>query len=310
MNGMIAFGPVPSRRLGQSIGVNNIPPKNCTYSCIYCQIGGTYKMGITRHEFYKPEHILREVEKRIKTAEGKIDYLTFVPDGEPTLDVNLGHEIKLLQQLGIKIAVITNSSLMHNLDVRESLIEADLVSVKVDSTQKDIWKRINRPHGKLDINSILNGLLSFSDEYEGKLITETMLVKGVNDSDENVDHVGSFISKLKAEKSYLSIPIRPPAEKSVHIADAGTINRAYQILKARIGDVEYLIGYEGNKFGFSGDVRKDILSTTSVHPMRQDAVESLLKKANCGWSVIKELVQQGNLVETEYNGHKFYMRKI
>ncbi|MBN2102116.1 MAG: radical SAM protein [Candidatus Aenigmarchaeota archaeon] len=307
---MIAFGPVPSRRLGRSVGVNNIPPKKCTYSCIYCQIGGAYKMGITRREFYEPDHILNEVRKKVVTAKGTIDYLTFVPDGEPTLDVNLGHEIKLLKKLGIKVAVITNSSLMHSPDVREDLMEADLVSVKVDSTQEDVWKRINRPHGKLNINSILNGLLSFSGEYEGKLITETMLVKGVNDSDENVNRVGSFISELKAEKSYLSVPIRPPAEKSVHIADASTINRAYQILKTKIGNVEYLIGYEGNEFGFSGDVKRDILSTTSVHPMRQDAVEILLKQANCKWSVVNELIEQGQLVETEYNKHKFYMRKI
>ena len=111
----IAFGPVPSRRLGQSLGINNIPPKICTYSCIYCQLGRSLKMQIEREEFYHPEEIFKEVENKIREAMGRgepIDYLTFVPDGEPTLDRNLGKEIEFLKQVGIKIAVITNSSLI------------------------------------------------------------------------------------------------------------------------------------------------------------------------------------------------------
>jgi wyosine [tRNA(Phe)-imidazoG37] synthetase (radical SAM superfamily) len=110
---MIAFGPVPSRRLGHSLGINNIPPKICTYSCVYCQVGRTINMQVKRKSFYKPEEVIHEVVKKIREAKNigePVDYLTFVPDGEPTLDVNLGNEIELLKTLGIKIAVITNSS--------------------------------------------------------------------------------------------------------------------------------------------------------------------------------------------------------
>jgi len=108
---LLTFGPVPSRRLGQSLGINNIPPKICSYSCVYCQVGRTLHMQAERKAFYKPEEILKAVERKVKDAKNKgegIDYLTFVPDGEPTLDINLGKEIELLKQLGIKIAVITN----------------------------------------------------------------------------------------------------------------------------------------------------------------------------------------------------------
>jgi wyosine [tRNA(Phe)-imidazoG37] synthetase (radical SAM superfamily) len=133
---MITFGPVPSRRLGRSLGINNIPPKICTYSCIYCQLGKTLKMKIEPQVFYSPTEIFREVEDKVKKSKEKgelIDYLTFVPDGEPTLDINLGQEIKLIKPLGIKIAVITNSSLIDKKIVRENLMKADLISFKIDS---------------------------------------------------------------------------------------------------------------------------------------------------------------------------------
>ena len=146
---MIAFGPVPSRRLGRSLGINNIPPKVCTFSCVYCQVGRTTKMQVGRSSFYEPEEILRVVQDKVertrKVGEG-IDYLTFVPDGEPTLDINLGREIDLLRPLGIKIGVISNASLIGREDVREELMRADWVSLKIDSTREKVWRRCDRPH--------------------------------------------------------------------------------------------------------------------------------------------------------------------
>ncbi len=127
--GLLAFGPVPSRRLGRSLGVNNIPPKNCTYSCVYCQLGKTLNTDIIRNSFYRPQDVLSEVNNKIDEAlcrKERIDYLTFVPDGEPTLDINLKKEISLLKELGLPIAIITNSSLLWQKEVREALLEADL----------------------------------------------------------------------------------------------------------------------------------------------------------------------------------------
>ena len=129
---MLTFGPVPSRRLGRSLGINNIPPKVCTYSCVYCQLGSTIKMRIKRQNFFKPSEIQKEIKKKIEKVHEvgeNIDYLTFVPDGEPTLDINLSREIDLLKPLGIKIAVITNASLIWREDVRNELIKADWVSL-------------------------------------------------------------------------------------------------------------------------------------------------------------------------------------
>jgi len=313
MKYMITFGPVPSRRLGRSLGINNIPPKVCTYSCVYCQVGRTIQMQIARRSFYEPEDIFKEVQEKLERARkiGEcVDYLTFVPDGEPTLDLNLGREIELLKPLGIKIAVITNTSLMGSADVREEIMQADWVSLKVDTTQEETWHRINRPHRSLKSASIRGGMLEFAKAYTGELATETMLIKGINDRDSDAEDVGDFLAKLRPAKAYLAIPVRPPAEAWVQAPCEETVNRYYQILNKKIEHVEYLIGYEGNAFTFTGNVEKDLLSITAVHPMREEAVSKFLTKARTDWTVVHKLIVQGQLAETEYEGRKFYIRRF
>jgi wyosine [tRNA(Phe)-imidazoG37] synthetase (radical SAM superfamily) len=310
---MIAFGPVPSRRLGRSLGINNIPPKICTYSCVYCQLGRTIKMQVERSVFYEPEKVFRDVQDKVKRAKGVgelIDYLTFVPDGEPTLDADLGREIQRLKPLGLSIAVITNSSLLGRRDVREDLIEADWVSLKVDTVKEEVWRRVNRPHGGLELASILEGTLKFAKVYEGDLVTETMLVRDVNDDEEHLKEIAAFLARLQPDRVYLSIPTRPPAEKWVQPPDEQAINRAYQIVSRKVHHVEYLIGYEGNAFAFTGDVEEDLLSITAVHPMRKEAVSEFLARAKADWSTVRRLTKQGRLVEIEYQGQTFYMRKL
>ena len=310
---MIAFGPVPSRRLGRSLGINNIPPKVCTYSCLYCQLGRTIKMSVERQAFYEPEEIARAVADKVektRSAGEVIDYLTFVPDGEPTLDLNLGREIELLRPLGIKIGVISNSSLIERQDVREDLLKADWVSLKMDSTREEVWRKVDRPHGALRLTSILDGALAFAQAFGGELVTETMLVAGVNDGDDQIGEVADFLLRLKPAVAYLAIPIRPPAEEWVHPPGEEVINRAYQIFGEKVERVEYLIGYEGNAFAFTGNVEEDLLSITSVHPMREDAVSQFLARAAADWSVIHGLIAQEQLIEMEYEGRKFYMRKL
>lgn len=310
---MIAFGPVPSRRLGRSLGINNIPPKICAYSCVYCQVGHTNQLQTKRQAFYDPEDILKAVKEKVqKTAETgeAIDYLTFVPDGEPTLDVLLGKEIALLKPPGIKIAVITNSSLIRRQDVREDLMEADWVSLKVDAIEEETWKKINRPHGALKLNAIKNGMLEFAKKFQGELVTETMLVKGLNDRDSQVKRIADFLARLKPAAAYLAIPTRPPAEKWVESPNEETINRAYHIINEKVERVEYLIGYEGNDFAFTGNVEEDLLNITAVHPMREEAVQRLLTKANADWPVVQQLIVKNQLVKIEYEGKRFFVRKF
>jgi wyosine [tRNA(Phe)-imidazoG37] synthetase (radical SAM superfamily) len=310
---VIAFGPVPSRRLGRSLGINNIPPKVCTYACAYCQLGRTPTMQVQRQAFYEPQEILRAVQDQVRKAkEGgeTIDYLAFVPDGEPTLDTNLGREIHLLKQLNLPVAVITNASLIWRPDVRQDLMGADWVSLKVDAVAKAVWRRIDRPHGSLELPAILEGAIAFAGDYRGQLVTETMLVAGVNDDEQQLNDIAHHLVHLQPDRAYLAIPTRPPAEVWAQPPDEQVLHRAYRIFHDQIEPVEYLIGYEGNAFAFTGDVEQDLLSITAVHPMREDAVDGYLARAGAGWPAIHRLVAQGELVALEHGGHTFYVRKL
>ncbi|MEJ2210385.1 MAG: radical SAM protein [Anaerolineae bacterium] len=310
---MIVFGPVPSRRLGRSLGINNIPPKACPYSCVYCQLGRTLDMQVGRRVFYQPEAIASAVGDKVaraREAAQTVDYLSFVPDGEPTLDLNLGREIDLLKPLGLPIAVITNSSLLWRQDVRQDLMAADWVSLKVDAVEQQIWRRIDRPHGSLDLTSILEGALAFARIYPGQLVTETMLVAKVNDAEQHLRAVARFLARLEPDRAYLSIPTRPPAEPWAQAPIEAVVNRAYHLLSQEVAQVEVLIGYEGNAFAFTGDVEQDLLSITAVHPMRRDAVDDYLARAGAGWPVVDRLVAQGELIEAEHGAHTFYLRRL
>lgn len=310
---MIAFGPVPSRRLGRSLGINNIPPKACTYSCVYCQVGPTPKGAIDPRPFYAPEEIQRAVAVRVdevRRSGESIDYLTFVPDGEPSLDVRLGAAIDMLRPLGIPIAVISNGSLMWRPDVREILKRADWVSLKVDSVDETIWRRMNRPHMDLDLNEILAGMLEFASAYQGVLASETMLVDGLNAEDDGVSELAEFLYKLNPRTSYLSIPTRPPAERGVRAPDEEQLNRVFQIVSQRVTHVEYLTGYEGNAFATTGDATEDLLSITAVHPMREEAVRELLARTGSDWRLVEVLIDAGKLRECEHEGRKFYVRRF
>jgi wyosine [tRNA(Phe)-imidazoG37] synthetase (radical SAM superfamily) len=272
-------------------------------------------MLINRQAFYKPEQILMQVKKKIDEATlrgERIDYITFVPDGEPTLDANLGREISLLKNIGIPIAVITNASLLWREEVKEDLLVADFVSLKVDAVSIDLWRRINRPHKDLKLDTILDGVKQFAKSFEGILVSETMLIDSVNYEDE-LERVANFLRGLvKLDKAYIAIPTRPPTEKWVKPAKEEVINEAFQVFSKKLGGnrVEYLIGYEGNAFTSTGNVKEDLLSITAVHPMREEAVTEFLKKAGADWRVVEELLQQGRLVEIEYEGKKYYMRKL
>jgi wyosine [tRNA(Phe)-imidazoG37] synthetase (radical SAM superfamily) len=310
---LIAFGPVPSRRLGRSLGINNIPPKSCSYSCTYCQVGPTVRREIEPHAFYDPDVIVQSVTRQVKAAQSagqKIDYLTFVPDGEPTLDSHLGEEIDLLRPLGIRIAVISNASLVWRDDVRQWLNKADWVSLKVDTVDETVWGRTNQPHPQLSLSKILQGMQHFAETYRGELTTETMLVAGVNDAPELISAVSEFLATFQPHTAYLATPIRPPAQSTVRVSAEDVIVRAYEIFNAHLKNVQYLIGYEGDAFLPAGDPARDLLAITAVHPMREEAVREFLYKAGRDWTLVEDLLNHGEIKQVNFAGSRFYVRII
>ncbi len=310
---MLIFGPVPSRRLGRSLGINNIPPKACSYSCVYCQVGPTAIKDIKPQTFYSPEMIYLEVKQhldQINKADEPVDYLTFVPDGEPTLDSRLGESIERLRVLDIPIAIISNASLIFRESVRDTLALADWVSLKIDAVQDELWREINRPHASLNHQSILDGMLSFASEFKGALATESMLIKGLNDTDQAASELARFLKRLDPDIAYLSVPTRPPAESCIHAPDEAVLNRIFQIINQHVDHLELMTGYEGNAFASTGNLAEDLLSITAVHPMREEAVRELLAKSGTDWALVEKLIAEGRLLQTEYEGRKFYVRHL
>jgi wyosine [tRNA(Phe)-imidazoG37] synthetase (radical SAM superfamily) len=153
-------------------------------------------------------------------------------------------------------------------------------------------------------------MLEFANGYRGKLVTETMLVGDLNDEDGNLIPVAAFLGRLKPAAAYISIPMRPPAEKWIQPPLEHNVARAHQILSRDLAHVEHLIGYEGNAFASSGDPAEDLLSITAVHPMREEAVMKLLRRAGAEWSVVRSLLQRGDLMQTEYEGRSFFIRSF
>jgi len=268
-------------------------------------------METVPQSFYTPQDLFCDVEERLARARAQsepVDYLAFVPDGEPTLDKNLGAMIAHLEALGVPVGVITNGSLLWREDVRNELSRARWVSLKVDATREVSWRRINRPCRALELPQILDGVLAFARAYHGELMTETMLVAGINDRPEDLMATAEFLRLVRPHTAYLSVPTRPPALRGVVPPDERVLNQAYHLFRKRVNRVEYLLGYEGNSFASTSDVADDILSITAVHPMREDAVMALLSRTGNSGVIVDHLVTAGALTVTEYEHHRFYLR--
>lgn len=307
------FGPVPSRRLGKSIGINNIPPKVCTFACVYCQVGRTFEMTSERRDFYSPAEIIKEVEEKIQKSHDAgepIDYLTIVPDGEPTLDINLGKLIDGLKPFGIPVAVITNSTLLSDAAVREELSRADYVSMKLDAANQQTLKRVNRPVKNIRFNRMIEGMMQFSKTFQGKLVTESMLVRDLNDTKESVEGIAEILKSFHPDTAYIATPTRPTAVSGISPSDERTLTAAYQMFSAQSLHTELLIGYEGDAFASSGNAKQDLLSITAVHPMLESAVRKLLKKTGDNFSLVDDLIRKGQIKRTKYQGGIFYSRVL
>ena len=312
---MIIFGPIPSRRLGESIGVNNIPPKTCPYSCVYCQLGRTDKMRIKRQPFYDPKEILKEAEIKVgqlKKQNKHADYFSFVPDGEPTLDINLGKEIGLLKRFGIKIAVISNASLIWMDSVKNDLLKADWVSLSIDAADEKTWHKVDRPHNFLSLDKIIGGIVDFSKEYKGTLVTETMLVKGINDSEEQIKKLSAVISDISPKTAYLLTPTRPPAEKYAESIPDEKMKNCAALLHSISGvPVGCITGSENSGgFFFSDNAVDDLLNIMAVHPVRESVIYNMLQERNLDNKIIDKLCGEKKILRFSFNGETFYRRNI
>jgi len=300
---MYTYGPVPSRRLGRSLGVSPIPPKTCSYSCVYCQLGRTNRKHITRESFYQKEDILAEIAQLMEVSSP--DYITFVGDGEPTLCKDLGWLIGQCKKKWTRpVAVITNGSLLFLEDVRHDLKKADVVLPTLDAGNEKTFKTINRPHGHIKYDAMLQGLVDFRSGYSGQIWLEVMLVKGLNDTDNELLNIRQAVDMIQPDRVYVVIPIRPPAESWVKPPDPVTILKAQQIL----GEAIPLTGLESGQFGLQefSDARQAIMGIASRHPLRREQAADIEKTFSAP-ETVKQMLEAKELVEVEYNGNKYLL---
>ncbi|MFZ5950435.1 MAG: radical SAM protein [Candidatus Rifleibacteriota bacterium] len=229
------FGPVPSRRLGISLGVDLTPTKTCSYDCIYCQLSRTKFLTAKRDRFCPPHDVineLREVLSEIATP----DWVTFSGTGEPTLNVDLGFIIAELKKFTqAPVCVITNSSLIHLEEVRNDLLLADRILPTLTTVRQSTFVRIHRPAPGIELNDTLTGLKLFSEKFSGTIEVEIFVIPGINDSDEEISGLHDFIETMPGISSiYLNTSVRAPLENEVITADQGRLDRFREKLNLRI----------------------------------------------------------------------------
>jgi wyosine [tRNA(Phe)-imidazoG37] synthetase (radical SAM superfamily) len=300
---MYVYGPVPSRRLGYSLGVSPIPAKTCSYTCVYCQLGRTTTLEINRKSYYPRRDILDEIISLAHSSNPEI--VTFAGDGEPTLCKDLGWLINQAKSsLDLPVAVITNGSLLHLPDVRRDLSEADLVLPTLDAGGQAVFKKINRPHRDIDFDTMLNGLIDFRKDYRGKIWLEIMLVKGVNDSKSELLKIKQAADRFRPDRIYVVVPIRPPAEDWVEPPDAEMILKAQRIFQKSIP----LSEREAGEFGLEGftDAKRAIIEIGSRHPLRKAQAIEIEKRLGMSGTV-EGMILAGELEEKEYEGETYLL---
>ena len=226
------FGPLPSRRLGQSLGIDPIPMKTCNWNCVYCQLGRSSSLDTQRRMYAPPEDILTEAFAAIeKHGRDGIDWVTFVGSGEPTLHAGLGWMIdELKRRSPIPVAVLTNGSLLDLPEVRRDLRGADAVMPSLDAGTERLYRQINRAAKPFGLDRLVRGLEAFRAEYSGRLWIEVMLISGLNDGDEALRDLAAVLRRIGPDEVHINLPVRPPAEPWVEPPPAPRIARAAEIL--------------------------------------------------------------------------------
>ncbi len=303
------FGPVPSRRLGQSLGIDPLPGgKTCNWNCIYCQLGRTRPLVNERRAYVPVEKILADVRRALGSLEPtEVDWITFVASGETLLHSGMGELILAVKEMApYPVAVITNGSLLSVPEVRRELLPADAVMPSLDAGQAKLFKKITRHHPDLDFQQHVDGLVAFREQYTGQLWVETMLMRGVNDSEEQLRDLAAVVARIRPDSLHLVSPTRPPVEPWVQPVGDEALARARAIL----GDVVTILQERPGVFelGEEEDPATAVLDIIVRHPMRED----LLREALSHWQegvvdqVLAELARDPRAQVVERFGCRFW----
>ncbi|MFC1528651.1 radical SAM protein [Candidatus Latescibacterota bacterium] len=301
------FGPVPSRRLGLSLGVDIVPLKTCTLSCIYCQVGKTPNPTLTRREYIPVKEVLEELESHIKSGV-KTDWVTFSGSGEPTLNSGIGDILRGIKDMtDIPVCVITNGTLLWDPQVRRDISLADAVMPSLDSALEDSYSTLCRPHPDLKVGRIIEGLAQFKKEYQGMLWLEIMIVSGINDTPEELDALRNAVRKIKPDAVQLNTVARPPVEAS---AKPLTLKRLEEIKEYFGGTTEIIASFKSNsKKSFPANI-DDVREYLKRRPGKVEDISSALGiETEETEKIIRQLEDSGEIALKEYFGKRFWEYK-
>ncbi|ADD69244.1 Radical SAM domain protein [Denitrovibrio acetiphilus DSM 12809] len=300
------FGPVPSRRLGRSLGVDIIPHKICTLNCIYCEVGRTTECTAERRRFENPDDILAEFRENYPHLKDDLDVVTITGAGEPTLNIDMGYIIKGLKEISEHpVAVLTNSTLLTDKNVQAELMELDVVVPSLDAVSEEAYRRVCAPERSLDIKAINEALVEFSHKFQGKLLVEVLLCEGINDNMEELKKIAGIIKRCRYDVVQLNTVYRPPAFARAKTVPEKTLIDTALYFKSEGINVESVGNYIKELSG--GSLNEDQLKRLLT--MRPCSAEDIASVFGVEAAIVKEVIDALNsdhLRVSEYNGDKFY----
>lgn len=297
------FGPVPSRRLGFSLGVDLIPFKTCSLDCTYCQLGKTSHKTIERQAYTPLEEPLKELRAVLKHKQ-KIDYITIAGSGEPTLSTQLGPIITSIKEITeIPVAVLTNGTLLHREDVRSELLQADVVIPSLDTVSQEVFNTVNRPHPDLSVSQMILGLDRFRNAFPGKLWLEIMLVRGINDSPEELERMGDALSTIKLDMVQINTPVRPGTDRTCKPLTAQELVCCKEVLGE---PCEVIASFDGRQHTLEANLKEKICSMVSRRPLNLSEIAGSLGMDREKAAEVLSLLEEQGKVELHKHGTEYY----
>lgn len=302
------FGPVPSRRLGQSLGIDPVPLKTCNWNCVYCQLGRSLPLTNKRREYFPGEDIIIEVEQALASHRpGEIDWVTLIGSGETVLHTGIGWLIRQVKSLtDLPVAVITNGSLLYLPEVRLELSPADAVLPSLDAGNAGLYHKINRPHPEVSFKRLMEGLVAFRKDYQGKLWVEVMLVRGLNDTESALNEIAVALKRIQPDQVHILQPDRPPVEMWVLPPEDEGLLRARAIL----GDIAHVTHPADGAFDLGGteSLVDAVVGIITRHPIREAEVIETLNHFSPGEVAVTltELEKSGKAQVVERYGVRFW----
>ena len=302
------YGPIPSRRLGRSLGIDPIPLKTCNWNCVYCQLGRSVSLTLERREYVPRHELMAEVKQALAAYQpGEINWITFVGSGEPTLHSGLGWMIRQVKEItDLPLAVITNGSLLYLPEIRQELSAANAVLPTLDAGNARLYRQINRAAPRFTFDQLVDGLRRFRQAYSGKLWIEVMLIQGMNDTPKALQELALVLKSIQPDRVHITLPVRPPAEARVRPSGEAGLRRAEKIL----GEVAWVSvpAISEARAARIGDLAETVLSVVTRHPMQEEELKKLFNR----WSpeevraVLEDLKSRHKVQMVEQAEHSFW----